>query len=941
MKKIFFTLLASTVSVLSFAQATLTAGPDQTICAPNSATLTATIVPQAPIAYAPDSYTNGTVVGGVSSDDIHSGIIPIGFDFCFMGNTYNQLVISTNNYVTFNTAVAGSYSPWSTIIVPNPTAPINAIMGPWQDINPGIGGTIRYALYGTAPYRHLTISWYQIPMFSCTSLIYSSQIQIFETTGIIESHIANRPLCSTWNSGNAVHALHNITGTVADVVPGRNNTPWTIQNEGYRWTPQGSNPIINWYSNGVLVGTGLTITVSPTVDTEYICQIDNTGGISCGAGIISDTIMVYVSSPVVSVTSQNADCLTGVGGAMSATVTGAATPFNFSWNTVPVTNTAAAVNVNPGNYTVTLTDANGCIAQNFVTITQQGTLVTSIVSSTDLLCNGMPTGNLEVLATGSSAPYVYTLGNDTSYIGVFSNLLAGTYDVVIFDAIGCSATQQVILAEPTNPLTITQTSHIDATCFGNNDGSVSFVANGGSAPYNFSSGVANSLTGTFSNLVAGNYLFSVSDANGCYVTFADVILQTPPFVASLTNVSNVVCNGQGNGSATVTVTGGTGPYFYNWNTVPPQNNPTATNLVAGFYTVSVSDNNGCSSNISLQIIEPNPIVLTANDDLFICQTFDTTLIAYASGGTGTLNYYWMPGNEINDSITVGPAATAIYTVTVTDLMGCSVSEPVELTVFGSPEPIISKSASNGCPIFCPTFTDLTLNPAGSINNTREWSFGDGEVYTGNNVIVDHCYKNPGIFSVTLTVITDKGCKKTETWNDYIEVFPNPIAGFNADPILTDILNPTINFTDLSTNANQYVWNFGDNDSLFSDVNPHHTYSDTGSFIVKLIVSTDNNCIDSVTSTVVITPYYCFYIPSSFTPNGDGLNDLFEIRGNYIQACNLQIFDRWGKSFYDKAGTVGVSWDGANAPQGVYVYKIKMKDTKNKDYEYVGQLTVLR
>ena len=69
--------------------------------------------------------------------------------------------------------------------------------------------------------------------------------------------------------------------------------------------------------------------------------------------------------------------------------------------------------------------------------------------------------------------------------------------------------------------------------------------------------------------------------------------------------------------------------------------------------------------------------------------------------------------------------------------------------------------------------------------------------------------------------------------------------------------------------------------------------------------------------------------------------MFEIRGNYIQACNLQIFDRWGKSFYDKAGTVGVSWDGANAPQGVYVYKIKMKDTKNKDYEYVGQLTVLR
>jgi len=196
MKKIIFTLIAIATSVLSFAQTTLSAGPDQTICAPNSATLTATLVPQAPIAYAPDPYNVGTVVAGVNSDDIHSGIIPIGFNFCFMGNTYNQLVISSNNYVTFNTAVAGTYSPWSTIAVPNAGAPVNAIMGPWQDIHPGMGGTIRYALYGTAPYRHLTIIWSGIPMFSCTSLLYSSQLMLFETTGIIESHIENRPFCA-------------------------------------------------------------------------------------------------------------------------------------------------------------------------------------------------------------------------------------------------------------------------------------------------------------------------------------------------------------------------------------------------------------------------------------------------------------------------------------------------------------------------------------------------------------------------------------------------------------------------------------------------------------------------------------------------------------------------------------------------------------------------
>jgi gliding motility-associated-like protein len=942
MKKLIFTIGAVTCSIFAFAQATLSAGPDQTICSPNSATLTAAIVPQAPIAYAPDSYTSGTLVPFVyfNEDDRHSSVIPIGFDFCFMGNTYTNLVVSSNNYITFDLSAADTYSPFTTMAVPNPTAPLNSVMGPWQDIHPGMGGVIRYAVYGTAPYRHLTISWFQIPMFFCTTMLYSSQIQIYETTNVIESHIENRPLCLGWNNGWAVHALHNANGTIADVVPGRNNTAWGIANEGYRWTPQGLNPIINWYANGILVGTGLSITVSPTVDTEYICEMVGSGA-ACAVGTATDTVKVFVSSPVITVTSQNADCLTGVGGSMSATVAGAATPFNFVWNTVPPTNAAAATNVNPGTYTVTLTDANGCVAQDNVTITQQGTLVTSVVSTIDLICNGMPTGNLEVVANGTSGPYIYTLGTDTSFIGVFSNLYAGTYDVVIYDAIGCSATQQVTLVGPSNPISITQTSHIDASCFGYNDGSVSFTASGGTPPYDFSSGINNSATGVFNNLTAGTYLFSVSDANGCFVTFPDIILQTAPFSATISSMSDVVCYGQGNGSATVSVTGGVGPYFYNWNSVPPQNGSTATNLNAGFYTVSVSDNNGCISTASVQIIEPDSIALTANADLFICQTFDTTLIAHASGGFGALSYNWTPGNINNDTTIVAPTVNATYTVTVIDAHGCFVSEDVEVTVFGSPDPIISKSASDGCPIFCPTFTDLTIDPPGSLNIQREWNFGDGEVATGNNVVQDHCYKVPGIFDVTLTVITDKGCKKTVVWDDYIEVYPNPVADFVANPIQTDIMNPSISFTNLTSGATYYSWNFGDNDSLFTTVNPNHTYSDTGTFVVNLIVVTDNNCIDSINSTVIITPSYRFFIPSSFTPNGDGLNDLFEIRGSYIQACNMEIYDRWGKAFYNKSGTYGVSWDGANAPQGVYVYKIKMKDTQNKDYEYIGELTVFR
>jgi gliding motility-associated-like protein len=757
--------------------------------------------------------------------------------------------------------------------------------------------------------------------------------------------------------------VQNANGTLAAVVPGRNaGTQWSTTLEGMRFSPAGANytisnipfqpifmgvaanSVITWsIAGGANIGTGANVTVNPTQNTYYVASV---ASVTCGGTAQSssftytDTVFVMISNPVVTTSAQNADCLTGQGGIIGATVTGAVAPFNFVWNTLPPTNSDTAYNVPVGTWTVTLTDANNCTATGTATVTQQGSLNTAIVSTIDLLCHGVPTGNLEVIGSGSTPPYIYILGNDTSYNGIFSNLYAGIHDVTIKDSIGCASVQQVLLNEPAMPLSINQTMHTNVSCFGSNDGAATFTAAGGTPPYYFSSGVTFSATGNFPNLVANPYIFSVSDVNGCYVTFEDTITQPDPLTVAIPSYSYVTCYGQANGTATADGVGGVGPYFYNWNSNPVQNNAIATNLTAGNYTVTMSDNNGCTATNNVNIIEPDTLVLIANEDLFICQGFDTTLIAHAAGGFGTLTYNWMPDNINNDSILVMPSSTTIYTVTVTDSLGCVVSEPVEVTVFGTPEPQINISASKGCQIFCPTLTDLTPFPMGSITAQREWSFGDGEVAQADSII-DHCYKNAGNFAVTLTIITDKGCRKTVTWEDFIEVHPNPEADFNADPTATDILSPSINFTNLSSGADFYAWNFGDSDSLFTETNLHHTYSDTGVFNVRMVATTNHNCIDSIKSTVVIMPYYTFYIPSSFTPNGDGLNDLFEIQGSYIQACNLEIYDRWGKPFYNRSGTYGVSWDGANAPQGVYVYKIKMKDTQNKDYEYIGQLTVLR
>jgi uncharacterized repeat protein (TIGR01451 family) len=191
------------------------------------------------IPYAPDSLTAPTVV--TLFDDEWSNAITIGFPFCFFGNTYSQCIIGSNGSISFNLANAGGYETWPIAVpFPSTTPPdlMNTINAPWQDINPGVGGVIRYQRMGTAPYRRFVVEYKDIPIFSCTNTLYSAQIIIYESTNSIETHIGNKFNCVTWNNGSAIWGIQNSMGTVASIVPWCNfpNT-WTAQLEGVRWTP--------------------------------------------------------------------------------------------------------------------------------------------------------------------------------------------------------------------------------------------------------------------------------------------------------------------------------------------------------------------------------------------------------------------------------------------------------------------------------------------------------------------------------------------------------------------------------------------------------------------------------------------------------------------------------------------------------------------------------
>ncbi|MFZ4614522.1 MAG: hypothetical protein ACOYNH_12670, partial [Bacteroidia bacterium] len=283
----------------------------------------------------------GTTITGFTDDNVR-GPFPIGFSFCFYGNEYTQFYVGSNNWVGFSAAQPGT---WVTTAIPNNTivgatqsAPWNCIMSPWQDINPGIGGNVKYQTLGVAPNRKLVVTFNQIPMFSCNTLFYTSQIVIYETTNIIETFIENRQICAAWNSGNAVHGLHNSTGTQATVVPGRNNTAWAATNEGKRFAPNGTGggpALITWTQIGtpnIPLGTGDFINVSPSQTTQYSATYNNSGT------LVGDTVLISIDNQVVSTNVIDITCFGSQNGAISASVADHG-PWDYIWsdsNGVPV-----------------------------------------------------------------------------------------------------------------------------------------------------------------------------------------------------------------------------------------------------------------------------------------------------------------------------------------------------------------------------------------------------------------------------------------------------------------------------------------------------------------------------------------------------------------------------------------------------------------------------
>ncbi|QBN17794.1 PKD-like domain-containing protein [Flavobacterium nackdongense] len=352
------------------------------------------------------------------------------------------------------------------------------------------------------------------------------------------------------------------------------------------------------------------------------------------------------------------------------------------------------INLAAGIYDIKVTDANGSVKTIAgILISQPSGVTASITSQTNVGCAGDATGSATVTASGGVGTLTYswnTIPVQTSTTA--AGLKAGTYIVTITDTNGCSVQKQVLITEP-NAILTTISAQTNVLCFGNTTGSATVSASGGTGILSYSwDTVPVQTTATVSGLAAGNYHLTVTDANGCSTIQSVIITQPPAGLSStISNSSDVSCFGGNDGSATATVSGGTAPYSYIWNTIPAQTLATATGLKAGTYSVSISDVNGCSTSTSVTINEPIGMVasISAQTNVFCSGHSTGSATVSASGGTLPYTYSWntIPAQTTDVAVNL-PIGT--YTATVTDAKGCTTTAQAIIT---EPNGIVTSIAS--------------------------------------------------------------------------------------------------------------------------------------------------------------------------------------------------------------------------------------------------------
>lgn len=649
-----------------------------------------------------------------------------------------------------------------------------------------------------------------------------------------------------------------------------------------------------------------------------------------------------------------------------------------------------------GTYTVSI--SYSCTDIDIVTVSVAGNSGGNInisTSSFHVSCS-LSNGTVSVLPGGGVSPYTYNWSNGQT-TPTATGLIHGNYTVTVTDQNGCSNSTTLNIAASA-ALNVNATS-TPSSCGGAN-GSANVTASGGTVPYTYiwSNGQT---TQTATGLIQGNYTVTVTDQNGC--SNSTTLNITAPAVLGITASSTPLNCGAANGSANVTVTGGTIPYTYIWSN--GQTTQIATGLIQGNYTVTVTDQNGCSNSTALNITAPAVLNVIASSIPSSCGAANGSANVTASGGTGSYTYIWSNGstNQTNTGLTA-----MIYTVTVTDANGCSSTASTNLVntggglaainilsnvnchggVTGSAiasmsggSPAYTYSWSNGATtqtatnltqgIYTVTITEsggcsatstttitepnqiiclmsTTDEACGLINGkaTATVSGGTGPLtYTWSNSQTTQAAIGLSAGTYTLTITDSNGCAAT-TVATVFDINPAFISVTPAQQIIN--VGGTVSILVTGANTNIYTWSPAEGLSCTNCANLLATPVKTTTYTVT---ATDlNGCTFSAMINIIVKPLCVdnvpdLFIANVFSPNNDGKNDVLYIEGSGLTNIYWAIYDRWGNLLFETFDQ-NHGWDGTkrglSMDSGTYVYYLKANClTTNAEVKMKGNVSIVK
>ena len=513
----------------------------------------------------------------------------------------------------------------------------------------------------------------------------------------------------------------------------------------------GTTPYTYSWSNGQNdVSSNSTDKVSNLVGGNYTVTITDANSCTGTAALNISSPVAFSDTKVVT----TATCNTANGTA-SLTISGGTNPYTYSWQQPGGQTTSIVNNLAAGIYSVTISDANGCTFVDTVNVQDALSPNVSIQNTSSLFCYGDSTATLQANVSNGTPGYTYSWSGSTSTGNIASNLKAGSYSLTVIDSKGCQAQSSAVIAQPAqlNPtLVLTQT-----TC-GNNNGSILVTTTGGTPNYTFNWSGTVSTANNPTQLSAGNYTVTVSDANGCHSISTATISPSSPVDAIMQGSVNVSCFNGKDGNGTVFALGGTSSYTYSWSTgqndISANTTDKITNLGAGTYSVTITDAAGCQGTATLTLNQPSAAiadtkVVTSSG----CTNPSGTAALTVSGGTGVYTYAWQqPISQTTN--TINNLAAGIYSVTITDANGCTITDTVNVQSANGPTLSLQITQQVLC------FGDANASIAAQVSNgvptyTYSWQ---GSTSTNNLAT------NLSAGSYTLTVTDANGCQAVSTAN---------------------------------------------------------------------------------------------------------------------------------------------------------------------------------